>query len=166
MERLSGTIKQDHEALEAEAGALKSVLAAEEAEEARRAALKQFIRIMGPDLELHLRKEEEVLFPALQRLSGERAAAIGLLKEQHGQLRWLLRRLAGLVCECDRASGAADWRAIAETSQQFIGLLEDHEGKEEQLLIHALEERLEPQELIHLARAFQRVTWSAFREGF
>lgn len=62
-------------------------------------------------LELHLRKEEEVLFPTLQCL-----------------------------------------------------LLEDHEKKEDRLLIDVLGFSLKPEELKELARSFQRAAWKLHEE--
>jgi len=164
MERWDSRVKGDHEALEAQVGALKMALTIEGTAEDRQVTLRKFIRAIGPDLDLHLKKEEEVLFPALQRLGEEKAGSITLLKEQHGQLRRILRQLAGLVCECS-GSETLDWKIVAQTGQQFIELLEDHERKEEQLVINVLNSSLKPQELMQLAQGFQKAAWAAFREG-
>ena len=42
---------------------------------------------------------------------------------------------------------------------------EDHERKENQLLIHVLESSLKPNELIELARGFHQVVWKIYRES-
>ncbi len=164
MERWETQVKEDHQALEAQVGALKAVLGIDAAMEDRRITLNRFVRVIGPDLELHLRKEEEVLFPALQRLVGEEHGAIALLREQHHQLRAALKRLAQLGCECGRQE-TFNWGEVAQTGQEFVGLLEDHEKKEEQLLIRALSDALKPQELMALARQFRTIDWRFRAEG-
>ncbi|MBI3332466.1 MAG: hemerythrin domain-containing protein [Candidatus Omnitrophica bacterium] len=155
-------MRKDHEALEAQVGALRAVLATDAGTEDRRATLQRFIRAIGPDLELHLRKEEEVLFPALQKLAPEKGDAILFLKEQHGQLRTALRQLAGSVCGCEPE---LNWKETAHAGQKFVDLLEEHEKKEEQLLIRVLEISLKPNELIELAHGFHQMAWKIFREG-
>ncbi len=165
MERWDNRVKEDHETLESQMSALKEALAIEGETLDRQMILRRFVRVIGPDLELHLRKEEEVLFPALLKLSSEKEESIAFLKQQHGELRLALRRLAGLLCECDCASGKMDWKVVAEAGQQFIELLEDHERKEDRLLIHVLEEGLNSQELMKLAQGFQKVAWATYREA-
>jgi quercetin dioxygenase-like cupin family protein len=78
-------------------------------------------------LERHIVAEEEVLFPALDRLTGGRAAGpIGVMRAEHAELR---RRLAELSAALER--GAADaGRRIGELN----ALLFAHNGKEERIL--------------------------------
>jgi iron-sulfur cluster repair protein YtfE (RIC family) len=157
-------VREDHQQLEAQVGVLKAMLEIEVGAEDRRVTLSRFIRVVGPDLELHLRKEEEVLFPALQRLAGEEAGAISLLNEQHRELRAALKRLAQLGCGCGYHE-PFDWEKVAQAGQRFVDLLEDHEKKEEQLLIRVLGKALKPQELMTLARQFRTIDWRFRAEG-
>ena len=162
MERWDTSVREEHNALEAQARALRAVLEIDAGTEDRRGTLRGFIRAIGPDLELHLRKEEGVLFPGLQKLSPEKAGTITLLKKQHEQLRTALRQLAGCVCGCE--SEPFNWKEIAHTGQEFINLLEDHGKKEDRMLIHVLESSLKPNELIGLAQEFHRMVWKIYRE--
>ena len=164
VERWEAQVRQDHQQLEAQVGALKAVLEIDAAVRDRLVALSRFVRVIGPDLELHLRKEEEIFFPALHKLAGEEAGAIALLKEQHQKLRATLKHLAQLVCECG-CQEKFDWEGAASSGKKFVDLLEDHEGKEEQLLIRALEKGLKPKELLELARQFQKIDWKFREEG-
>ncbi|MBI3616328.1 MAG: hemerythrin domain-containing protein [Candidatus Omnitrophica bacterium] len=164
MERWDDQVTQDHQALEAQVGVLKLILTEDIAEQDRRGAFKRFIRAIGPALVLHLRKEEQVLFPALEKLSGEKSDAIVVLREQHQQLLVLLKYLAELECWCGCGPESFDWKEVARAGQRFVNLLEEHERREDQLLIHVLESSLKPQELKNLARAFQQIVWQIFQE--
>ncbi len=165
MEKWDSPVKEDHEALKIQVGTLKAALEKTSADEDRRDNLRRFIRVMGPDLELHLKKEEEVLFPALERLLGGKPEEIALLREQHGQLRALLRYIAHLECECGCKDPASEWKEIATAGQRFVDLLEEHEKNEETQLVRVLELSLKPQELLGLAREFQQMVWKTRREG-
>jgi len=160
MERWDEQVREDHQALESQIGALEAALSLDVGPSDRWVTLRWIVRTVGPALELHLRREEEVLFPALQRLLGQEAGALTLLKEQHRELRASLRSLAGLLSDPD----ALNWERITLASQSFIDLLEDHEKKEDRLLIDVLEFSLKPQELKNLAQAFQKVAWKAYQE--
>ncbi len=160
MKRWDEGVQEDHQALESQVGALEAALGVDVTPQDRRVVLSWILRGLWPSLELHLRKEEEVLFPALQQLLGESAGAVTLLKEQHRELRAALRHLAELLQEPQ----GMDWPAVKLASQAFTELLEDHEAKEERLLLHVLEAGLKPKELKELAAAFHHVTQKAVLE--
>lgn len=160
MERWDEKVQEEHHALESQVGALEATLKIDVGVEDRRITLKWIIRTLEPALQLHLRKEEEVLFPALQRLLGENAGAVTILKEQHRELRASMKHVAELLENRDNIS----WEAIGFSAQAFVDLLEDHEKKEDRLLIDVLEFSLKPKELKELARAFGQVAWKVYKE--
>ena len=162
MERWDEQVREEHNALESQVGALEAALKIDVGAEDRRVTLKWIVRTLGPALHLHLRKEEEVLFPALERLLGEDAGAITLLKEQHRELRASLKHVAELLENRENLN----WEALGFAAQAFVDLLEDHERKEDRLLIDALEFGLKPDELKGLAKAFQQIAWKAYKEQF
>ena len=160
MERWDDQLREDHQALEAQVGALEAALKIDVAASERRTALRWIVRTLGPALGLHLKREEETLFPALEELSGKETSAIEILKEQHRELRLALKNLATLL----ENPGPMDWEGIAVAGREIVDLLEDHERKEDQLLINVLDSSLKPQELMALARGFQKATWKAYSE--
>lgn len=160
MERWDNVVREDHQALESQMGALEAALSIDVGVEDRRVVLSWIIRTLWPALELHLRKEEETLFPALARLLGDSAGAITMLKEQHRELRFALRRVAELV----QAPGNLYWEGVNIAAIALIELLEDHEKKEDRLLIDVLQYSLKPQELRSLAHAFGQVAQKAYTE--
>ncbi|MBI3292716.1 MAG: nitrite reductase, copper-containing [Elusimicrobia bacterium] len=160
MERWDDKVHEDHEALASQAGAMEAALTIEMGPEDRRVVFSWIIRMLWPALELHLRKEEEVLFRALQRLLGENASAILVLKEQHRQLRGAHRHLAELI----QPGGHMNWDVISIASEAFIELLEDHDRKIERLLLDVLRFSMNGRELKKLAQDFQMVAQKAHEE--
>lgn len=160
MENWYDILREDHEGLRFQTGALDAAVRIDVAEQDRRVVLSWIVRNLWPALELHLRKEEEVLFPALARLLGEEASALILLKQEHEQLRHSLRHLAELVQDL----GYLDKEAVELASDGFLEVLEDHEAKEERLLLDVLEFNLNPAELKTLAQAFKEVARKAYDE--
>lgn len=160
MERWDEEVREDHHALESQMEALEAAFAIDVAAQDRRVVLSWIIRNLWPTLELHLRKEEEILFPALRQLLGENAGAITLLLEQHRELRRALRNVAELL----QGSEFPDWNAIRFAAEALADLLEDHEKKEERLLIDVLQYSLKPDRLRALAKEFHEVAKRAHAE--
>lgn len=160
MEQWDTAIREDHQALFAQAGALEAALAVDVPVRDRWVVLSWTLKGLHPSLELHLRKEEETLFPALKRIMGKDAGAVTLLKEQHHELRAVLRHLAELIQDAENLN----WTGIQLAVEAFIDLLEDHEKKEEKLLIHVLERNLKVKARAELVEEFQRVAQRAYAE--
>lgn len=153
-------IREDHHALESQAGALEAALSIDLSTQDRRVVFSWILRGLSPSLELHLRKEEAVFFPALQRLLGESAGALVLLQQEHQELRRVLRHLAELLQDWERI----DWQMVTLASEAFLHLLEEHEKKEDRLLVDVLEHSLKPKQLKGLAQQFQEVAQKAYAE--
>ncbi len=153
-------VHEDHRTLGAEAQALDAALSVDISPQDRRVVLGWIIRTLWPAMELHLRKEEEVLFPVLEKLLGKGAGAPMLLKEQNGELRRAHRHLAELIQPTESLS----WETIRIAVSAFLELLEDHEKKVERLLIDVLEFNLSPEELKRLADAFYELARKAHEE--
>ena len=144
-------IQEEHRVLKSQREALKVSLDHPVAWKDRRVHLTQILRSLDPALRLHLRREEETLFPAFERLIGSVSGMLSLLKTRHDDLRALLDRLAQLLEDRENIS----WQTIQESGEALADLLEDHEEKEGRLITDILEYSLKPQELTQLARQFQ-----------
>ncbi len=160
MERWDAGVCEDHRALAAQAGALEAALTLDVGEEDRRVVFSWVVRTLWPSLGLHLRKEEEALFPPLEKLLGAGAVVLRMLKGQNQELRASHRRLA----ELGEGSQPLDWDRIKLASYSFIEFLEDHEKKVDRLLLDVLEFSLKPKELKALAEAFEKVAQKAHEE--
>ena len=160
MERWNRAVKEDHELLISQGKSLESALAGETSAEDKRLFISWIVGILHPMLELHLRKEDEVLLPALRILLGEEACAVTVLKEERDGLRGRLRWLAELL----QAPEQLDWEAVTIASDSLLELLEDHENETNRLLMDLLQEHLTPKELKALGEAFQEVARKAYEE--
>ena len=58
-----------------------------------------------------------------------------LLKDEYRELRIVLKQLTELVVRPE----TSNWSNIVQTTRLLVDLLEDHERKEEQLLVEVLE---------------------------
>ncbi len=158
-------VLEDHETLKKQLNVFQDTLCGDQKGLERYAALCRILRVIGPDLELHLKKEEEVVFPALDRLAaGPQRRALAALRKQHDQLREILHRLAGLLCQCEGIK-KLKWAQIAKAGRAFIDLLTEHEQREDRLLAEVLESGLKPAELMQLGQQLNQVAWKAREEG-
>ncbi len=156
-------LRQEHDDLDAQVKLLEQALAGKNGPQSRWGALSHLvIRSLGPHLELHLRKEEQVLFPALEKIAGGEIEEVRKLIEQHQQLRATLRELADQLSEPRREN--INWRQVSESGEKFMRALGEHERQEEHMLKDVLEASLKPRELMKLAEGFHQVTWKAFQE--
>ena len=160
MERWDDRVQEDHRALGTQAGALEAALTADVNPHDRRVVLSWIVRTLWSALELHLRKEKEALFPAVQHVLGREAAALTILNRQHEEFRVAYRRLAELL----QGYEDLNWEGIGIAIQNFIDRLEDHEKKTERLLLDVLEFNLKPKELLALSQTFEQVAQKAHEE--
>ncbi|MER2562296.1 MAG: hemerythrin domain-containing protein [Myxococcaceae bacterium] len=78
-------------------------------------------------VELHLRSEEETLFPAFEDKTGMRTGPTAMMRLEHGQMRSLLGSLSAAVA----ARSGDDFAGAAET---LLVLMQQHNLKEENIL--------------------------------
>lgn len=153
-------IQEEHQVLNSQREAIGATLERRAGPSDPRVDLWKILRGFSPRLELHLRQEEEVLFPALERLVGKGSGPLSLLMDQHEQLRAHIQRLSELL-DCLKG---CPWETIAQTGQSLVHLLENHEVKEGRFLLDLLECSLKPDELMGLARQFQQAAGRVFCE--
>ncbi len=79
------------------------------------------------EIESHFASEEEMLFPAFERVTGMTAGPTAVMREEHKQMRALLGQMADAVVakDADTFGGAAETLLI---------LMQQHNMKEENIL--------------------------------
>lgn len=143
MEQWSRRIYEEHRNLEAQVALLKSVLEIDVNPEDRRITLRSVLETVVPVLELHLRREEAVLFPRLAQVLGREAMAVRQMLLQHAELRSAMSRLKQVLA----GPAGFNQRRLTEACGYFVDLWMDHEEKEERFLLEALEVNLNPSQL-------------------
>ena len=102
--------------------------------------VKEVAGFLDGDVERHLRKEEEALFPPLERIMGAEGGPTHVMRLEHVDLRAKRDELVKLVNK-ETAKVSPE---IKGTSNFIIDLLEQHIDKEDNILFPMAQEFLEP----------------------
>ncbi len=153
MERWDAAVWEDHRALKRQADVLDSALKVNVGDEDRRVVLSWTLRSLWPEMDLHLRKEEETLLVRLESLLGGDSGALETLRREHADLRAGFRHLAELIQD----SSCLEWDRIELAVEGFLYLLEKHEELGERLLLDVLQYSLNRKERISLMETYRKV---------
>ena len=134
---------------------------------AARTVLTEAARMVTTRLLDHARKEDEVLFPALERTFDRDHGPTAVLRAEHQDIAAQAHVFKRTVHELERvehpailaggsalgalASGEGDVTRIVTLARALIGLLEAHFGKEEEILFPMARQMLSPGELLEIA---------------
>ncbi|WP_457593939.1 hemerythrin domain-containing protein [Hydrogenimonas sp.] len=100
-------------------------------------AFKHFEEFMIDTLK-HFSKEEEILFPTFEEVSGSTEGPTQVMRYEHGQVRELLEQLKNAIDSEDKER----FFSVADT---LMILLQQHNMKEEQMLYAMCDRLLAPQ---------------------
>ena len=128
---------------------------------------------MATRLLLHARKEDEALFPALERAFGTPDGPTAVMRREHraihdraGRFRETLRELnevehpaivAGGATLRTLAEGGGSAAALVQTGEEIVSLLDLHFGKEEEILFPMAREVLSDDELAEVGRRMEAI---------
>jgi len=160
MENWDRGIQQDHEGLMAQVGAMEAALSMKISEADRWTVLHGLLTHLWPNLELHLRKEREVLIVELERTLGKMGGSKAILLEEQEGLKKALRHLAELIQ--DRSD--LDWFRIAMAVQNLIHSFGEHESIVQRLLMDTLAAHSNSIRLNELADRIEQLVWQAYTE--
>jgi len=134
-------------------------------------ALRSVGVMMATRLLRHARKEDEALFPALERAFGTLDAPTAVMRQEHRVIhehtrlfRETLRELnevehpaivAGGVMLRTLMDGGGDAAALAETGEEIVDLLDLHFGKEEDILFPMARGVLSDDEMAEVGRRME-----------
>lgn len=103
----------------------------------------------------HHAKEEQLLFPAMEK-QGTDAAQVKALLKDHDEGRAHVKAMAKALDTADSAP-AASAQAFAEHARAYASLLRKHIAKEEENVFPAADKALTPEAQAQLAKGFERV---------
>lgn len=113
----------------------------------------------------HHGKEEETLFPLLEKAGIPRdGGPIGVMLYEHTLGRSLVARIKGSVDGCLAGDSAAR-NEFASAAREYIGLLDSHIAKENNVLFPMAESRLTPEQDGELVAAFETLERDRIGEG-
>jgi iron-sulfur cluster repair protein YtfE (RIC family) len=144
-----------------------------------RPALAAVGRMMATQLLAHARKEDEVLFPAVELVLGEGAGPTSVMREEHREIHAEAARFRATLHELNEvehpaivAGGAALQRltesgataaVLARTAAEIVRLLDLHFEKEEQVLFPMCRELLDKTTLERLGKQMESIAAEAGR---
>jgi hemerythrin-like domain-containing protein len=105
------------------------------------------------EFEIHMKAEDEVLFPLLLRGLPQLLGQLESLAVEHGELRGMLGALLEVV---DRPGSAARDEQIAVQLRDFVDLLRIHLRKEEAVVFRVAERLLAPADVQNVAEHMAR----------
>jgi len=98
-------------------------------------------------LRCHFAREEELLFPAFERATGNTAGPTAIMRMEHEQMRMMLPQLGDAVT-------AQDERRVLGLSESLMVLIQQHNMKEEQILYPMCDQVVpNPEPLLEQVRA-------------
>lgn len=157
-------LTQEHEAVLSNVAALQQALEGmqdglHQVDTAALDAAENVVRSLKTDLAVHLRKEEEILFPPLEGRLGREQGPLGVMLMEHEDLRRIVQRLSDalslLRADAELASRQDAHQEALRWGRGLIGLLRQHIAKEDQCLF--------PMAAFHLGRTQLRVLGEEMR---
>jgi len=158
MGKATAMLRQDHEAilrvLDATEVAVRRIHAGEVIYAETLNGLVEFFRLFADAC--HHGKEEELLFPMLERRGMQRVGGpTGVMMHEHEVGRALVRQMAESVDACNW--GEDSQKGFSAAARQYIDLLRQHIFKEDNILFVMAENILSEEEQEKLAAEFEKV---------
>ena len=105
------------------------------AAESKWSDLSAAFKAVVDEIERHLKREENVLFPAAERVMGSSGGPTQVMRMEHGQMRDLIESLSKVAALEDKD----EFLGEAET---LLVLMQQHNMKEEQILYPMIDRML------------------------
>jgi len=116
-------------------------------------SVAEFLRVFGDE---HHRKEEQLLFPALEKRGATlNALALETFQREHDRARVLLRKMAEAAMAYREGRPNAD-RKWGRFASEYAAVLRRHLDKEQDVLYPAAEQLLSSEEQMELAEALRQ----------
>ncbi len=127
--------------------------------------LGQVLEFFDKELKLHFRREEEVLFPILEKHMGRKGSPTQLLLAEHAELWQWHERLKGKLAELQKDGSAhlpVAAAGVYEVGSHITRLLKEHIQKENETLLPLAKGLLGQEELDEIVRKWELL---ALEEG-
>jgi hemerythrin-like domain-containing protein len=120
-------------------------------------SLEEKVRSFTAELDLHSRREEDVLFPMMAKYIGRETGPIAVMEYEHEQAKARLSEFLSEVEKFDESAGADAARRIAGEVEAAVQILTDHFMKEENVLFPMAERILSDAEKEELLERIQAI---------
>lgn len=151
-------LKEEHEKVLQKLSALKEVIGHLDKKETISTTLKELAAFFKTDFWVHFAKEEEALFPEIEKFMPREGGPTGMMLIEHEDLRNTNARLQPAIDEYLRDSDNAETRGmIWKDGTHFIGVLRDHIAKENDILFMMADMHLDQTQMDKVVKLFHEI---------
>lgn len=112
--------------------------------------INEFLKFFNNDVELHLKKEENVLFPILEEFFGKEEGPIKVMLLEHEDLRRNARTIASAI-------KTKSWNNIRTSGMEIINTLRPHIDKENNVLFMMAEMHMSEKQKLDVLKKMNKI---------
>ena len=151
-------LKEEHQNVLQKLDALEEVISHLDKKEEIWPKLKELASFFETDFWVHFTKEEEALFPEIEKFIPRDGGPTGMMLIEHEDLRNTNKEFQRAVDEYLGDSDSAEIkRMIQEYGSHFIGVLRQHIDKEDNILFMMADMHLDQTQIDKVVKLFHRI---------
>ena len=151
-------LREEHENVLQKLDALEKVISHLDKKEEISAKLKELASFFNTDFWVHFTKEEEALFPEIEKFIPRESGPTGVMLIEHEDLRNTNTELQPAIDEYLSNSGDLNAKGMIQGhGTHFIGVLRDHIDKENNILFMMADMHLDQAQIDKVVRLFQEI---------
>ena len=151
-------LKEEHQNVLQKLDDLEDIISRLDKKEEISAQLRELTSFFKTDFWVHFTKEEEALFPEIEKFISRNDGPTGMMLVEHEDLRNTNKEFQVAINEYFGTSDSAEVkRTIQEYGSQFIEVLRQHIDKEDNILFIMAEMHLDQVQLDRVAKLFDEI---------
>lgn len=151
-------LKKEHQDVLQKLTALEEVIRHLDRREEISSKMRDLASFFETDFWVHFDKEEKALFPEIEKFSPRDGGPLGVMLEDHEDLRSTNKKLQLAIGTYLQGSNASETRAMINTQgRHFIWGLRDHISKEDGVLFMMADKHLNQNQVDSVNRLFQKI---------
>ncbi len=165
-EKPTEILKEEHEHVLRKLEALEEVISHLDKKEEISAKLKELGSFFETDFWVHFSKEEEALFPEIERFIPREGGPTGMMLIEHEDLRNTNAKLQPVIEEYLRDSTNLEAKGMIQGyGSHFIGVLRDHIDKENNILFMMADMHLDQTQIDKVVKLFHEIESTGEKGG-
>ncbi len=151
-------LREEHERVLQKLDTLEEVIGNLDKKEEIAARLKELASFFGTDFWIHFTKEEEALFPEIEKFMPRESGPLGIMLMEHEDLRSTNSKIQPAIeLYLGNSGDSAAERVIREQGTHFVGLLRDHITKENNILFMMADMHLDQAQIDKVSKLFAEI---------
>ncbi len=151
-------LREEHENVLRKLCALDEVIDNLDQKEEMSARLEELASFFKTDFWIHFTKEEEGLFPEIEKLMPRESGPLGVMLAEHDDLRDVNTELQRAIDVYFRDSDDSEPKGLIQRhGAHFIGVLRDHIYKENNILFMMADMHLDETQIDKVAKVFAEI---------